>query len=322
MTRERDEKNIDPTINNKENGGWKNGSTLSSRDDFYYFIEFIYKNCKNLGIKSPNVIEWIQDLLDFVSLSSENVATNSTRFEKNIDRFDELQNLNTNKKLVFRKSVEIKNEKGTHIPLVSEISGYIKQKKLDLQHLNLYNEKLQEEIKDLDEQKNTIISNINHLKRKESLSLTYLDWFYSLKEELWDNYRIELEKEFNNFVKVYIDFKYYDYNAHQIVQEYKQIESLREEIKSLQSVVDSVIKTRDDTLKEIKSLAERENYSRQSLDVLQELFYAGFNLKELKQLRNTIIEIAESNKVRRRDAVAFFPSLRLSRGLICCKCRG
>ena len=46
-------------------------------------------------------------------------------------------------------------------------------------------------------------------------------------------------------------------------------------------------------LKKIESLEERENYSRQSLDILQELSYAGFGFKELKQLKNTVIEICD-----------------------------
>ena len=66
-------------------------------------------------------------------------------------------------------------------------------------------------------------------------------------------------------------------------------------MKALQSIVDSIVRERDDLLKEIESLEKREGYSRQSLDTLQDLNYAGYGLKELNQLKNTVFEIAVSN---------------------------
>ncbi len=73
-------------------------------------------------------------------------------------------------------------------------------------------------------------------------------------------------------------------------------------MKAIQGIVDSIVHTRDNLLKKIESLEEREGYSRQSLNALQELRYAGYGLKELKQLNNTIIEIAVSNGIEFYDA--------------------
>ncbi|MBA2268828.1 MAG: hypothetical protein H0W19_10935 [Nitrosopumilus sp.] len=302
IPRNRDENEDDPVIKNKKSGGWKKDHAPTSRDNFYYFIESIYNNCKNQGIKSTNVIRWIQDLIDFGPLLYENAGNNTTGFERDINEPSELQNLRTNNKPLFRKSKDTRNEREIQIPFISKISGYIEQKKLEVQHLDINNKKLQQEIRDLEEQKNTLLSNITNLIRKESLSLTYLDWFNSLKKELLEIYGIKLEEEFSNFVKVFTDFKYYDYDAHQIVKEYKQIESLRYEMKAIQGIVDSIVHTRDNLLKEIESLEERKSYSRQSLDALQELNYAGYGLKELRQLKNTVIEIAVSNGIEFYDA--------------------
>ena len=73
-------------------------------------------------------------------------------------------------------------------------------------------------------------------------------------------------------------------------------------MKALQDIIDSIVRERDDLLKEIESLEKREGYSRQSLDTLQDLNYAGYGLKELNQLKNTVFEIAVSNGIGFYDA--------------------
>ena len=190
----------------------------------------------------------MQDLINFSSLGFENDDGNSTnRLERDINKFYELEHLDKNKKFLYRKPTEERNnETEGQIPLVSEISGYIEHKKLELQKLNINIKKLLQEKEELEERKNTILSIITNLERKESQSLTYLNWFNSLKNELWKFYGIRLEEEFDNFIKVFTDFKHYNFEAHQIVKEYKEMESLREEMKLIQGIVDSHIKTRDD----------------------------------------------------------------------------
>ena len=298
----RGEDEYDPVIKNKKSDEWEKDHGPTTRDNFYYFIESIYNNCKNQGIKSTNVIRWIQDLMDFGLFLIDNAGNNTTGFERDSNEHGELQNLRISNEPLFRNSKDTRNERENQIPFISNISGYIEQKKSEVLNLDINSKKLQQEIGDLEEQKNTLLSNITNLKRKESLSLTYLDWFKSLRKELLEIHSIILEEEFSNFVKVFNDFKYYDYDAHQIVKEYKQLESLRYEMKAIQGIVDSIVHIRDNLLKEIESLEEREGYSRQSLGVLQELSYSGYGLKELKQLNNTIIEIAVSNGIEFYDA--------------------
>ena len=298
----RDEKEDDPAFKNKKSDGWKKDHGSTSRDNFYYFIESIYNNCKNHEIKPTNVIRWIQDLIELGPLFDGYVGNNTTKFEGDITEPGELQNPRISDKLPFRKSKDTRNEREIQIPFISNISGYIEQKKLEVQQLDINNRKSEQEIRDLEEQKNTLLSNIINLKRNESLSLKYLDWYNSLRKELLEIYGIKLEEEFSNFGNVFNDFRYYDYDAHLIVKEYKQIESLRYEMKALQDIIDSIVRERDDLLKEIESLEKREGYSRQSLDTLQDLNYAGYGLKELKQLKNTVIEIAVSNGIGFYDA--------------------
>ena len=132
--------------------------------------------------------------------------------------------------------------------------------------------------------------------------MTYLDWYNNLKNDILNVYGIKLEEELSSFVRVFSDFKYYDYDAHQIVKEYKQIESLRYEMKSIQGILKSIIVTRDDLLGTMESLEKEKSYSRLSLNALQELTYAGFGLEELELLKNIIIEISLSNGISVSDA--------------------
>jgi hypothetical protein len=285
---------IDP---NKSNGERKKHHSPSLRDNFYYFIENIYNNCKKHDIRSSNVIRWIEDLIEINPSLSGNTLKILTEFENDTIEQKGFQSLSTNKKPVSKKPEDEQNQREVQIPFISKISGYIEQKKIKLQNLDIYKNKLEQEIGGLEEQKNILLSTITNLRRKESITLTYVDWYNSLKNELWNNHGIKLEEEVNSFAKTFNDFKYYNYDAHEIVKEYKQIESLRYEMEAIQGIVDSIKKTRDDTLKELRFLEERENYSRQSLDTLLELSYSGFGLTELKQLKNIIIEIAVSNDI-------------------------
>lgn len=272
------------------NMGKHDGSHPTARDNFFYFIEYIYKKCKNTGIKPANVIGWMQDLIDFSSFFIENNGNNPTSIEGN---GNVNQHHDTKKNHPFEDPAEIENKP----PLISEISGYIEQKKLKAQHLDVNKKNLQKEISGLEEQKNILLASITNLKKRESIALSYLDWYYSLKNDLWNKHGIKLEQEVKSFVKTLIDFKSYRYDALKILKEYEQIESIRNEIKSLQGIVYSIEKTRVETLEELKKLEERENYSRQALDTLLELNYAGFRTKELKQLKNTVMEIAVSNDI-------------------------
>jgi hypothetical protein len=292
----------DSAINIKKNSRRRKDHAPTSRDSFYYFIEIIYNHCKKQNIGPTNVIKWIQDLIDFSTLLYSKAGKDAIGFESDLNETDESQNLSTNKKPLIKRSEDNSNERETQIPFVSEINGYIEQKKLRALLLEDNNKKLQQKVRVLEEQKNIVASKFANLKREESISLTYLDWYESLKQDLFNTYKIKLEEEVSSFVNMFADFKYYDYDALQIVKEFKEITSLRDEKKIMQGFVDSIIKTRDDTLKEIRSLNEQENYARESLNVLIELNYAGFELGELKQLKNVVTEIAVSNGIKFYEA--------------------
>jgi len=298
-TYEKEEKSL---IKKNKIGERKKDNSPTLRTNFYYFIESIYNNCKKNRIQSTNVIEWIHDLLEFDPSLTENSNDVSYGFEQDIDEPKMSQKSEMIKKSQSWESEDKLIDREIQVPLVSKINSYIRQKKSNIQNLDFHSKQLQQEIRYLEGQKNMLCSRITNLKRKESISLTYLDWYNSLKQELFDLFRIKLEEEVSSFVNMFNDFKYYDYNLHQIVKEYKQIESLRDEKDAIQGIVESIEKTRDELLRKIESLEERENYSRQSLDILLELRHAGFGFKELRQLKNTVIEISIANNISWFDA--------------------
>jgi predicted nucleic acid-binding Zn-ribbon protein len=93
------------------------------------------------------------------------------------------------------------------------------------------------------------------------------------------------------------DFKYYGYNAYEIVRDYKQLESLRAEKKSIEDIVKSYEDKRDKLFCEIERLKENEEYSKQSVKIISELYHAGFEFEELRQLKNTVGEISEAYNI-------------------------
>ena len=145
----------------------KKNHTPTSRDNFYYFINTIYNFCKNQDIRPTIVIQWIQDLIDFSPLLYSYASNNAIEFESNFNETGELQNLNIDKKPLFRKSEDTRNEKEIQIPFVSEISGYIEQKKLKVIHLDTNIKNLQQQVRELEEQENILASKLISLKKKK-----------------------------------------------------------------------------------------------------------------------------------------------------------
>ncbi len=121
-----------------------------------------------------------------------------------------------------------------------------------------------------------------------------------------DRYNLTIEEEYGKFAKVINDFKDRDFDASKIINEYKEIESLRQERNLIQTVIDLNSPVRNELLNEIAKLQEQMNYSKHIMNIYNELFKIGFGLKELKQLYSTILEIGLANKIKLDEAVSKF----------------
>jgi hypothetical protein len=166
---DRGEDEDDSAINIKKNSRRRKDQAPTSRANFYYFIETIYNHCKNQDIGPTNVIQWIQDLIDFSPIMYSKSGNDAIGFESDLYETDESQNLSTNKKPLIRRSEDNSNEQETQIPFVSEINGYIGQKKLNALLLEDNNKKLQQKVRELEEQKNILASKLSNLKKRTYL---------------------------------------------------------------------------------------------------------------------------------------------------------
>ena len=113
---------------------------------------------------------------------------------------------------------------------------------------------------------------------------------------------MSLEEEIIYFSSIIRDFKTYNYSILDIINEYKQIQSLRKERDHIQNDINLNIPLQKDLLKQVDLLNSQLDVSRQTMKVYLELSTMGFGLKRLKLLYNTFIEISSANKIPVLDA--------------------
>jgi hypothetical protein len=267
-----------------------------------YFINAIYKNCKSHGIKPTIIIEWIEDLFYFYSV----LSGQSTKEEIiNHHCYREQDFINTNEKSIQKEELlddEINNE----IPLVSRISFFIEQKKKEIHQLVSKRNTTIEEINSLNEQKKKVQSNLSNTIEEEKRTFSYFQWYNTLKQELRDKFNIVIEQEFEAFARAINDFRDYDNNALQIVTEYKDFVSLREQRSFLKEEMDSINQTKQYLLNDISQLEDQANSYRQTMKTFYQLQQIGFGLPKLKELNGLITEVSAANSIDPSEAVTRF----------------
>jgi hypothetical protein len=268
-----------------------NFGNLKSIDNFSSFITELYNNCTRHHVNPSSIINWVRDLIEFNSSHLEN---NTGDGDTNLHISRDSQNSN------------ITEHTDPQLPFISKIDGYIAQKKLEAQKLKKDKSMLVDNINKLISQKNTVTQNLNNIVAKEKRIISYYRWFSNLKQELLQRTGIIIEEEIESFAKVIVDLKEHHFDIHQIIQEYKEIESLRQERHLLQTAINLHIPLRNDLLTEISNLNEQISYSKLTMYNYNELFNMGLGLKELKQLVNTVMEIAPANKIVYSDVVPKF----------------
>lgn len=282
-------------ITDDESAGKKSGRDAATRrDSFYHFVGNLYDNCKIHHIDPAIIVRWMDDLLEFGFSTF-----NSNTIESNADGTPIEDATNFPKNSIVRI-------KRNQISLISKIDNYLEKEKLEFQRLQQARIKLSRDIKRAIQHKNTLVSNLEKTMIKERNIMRYYSWYKSLMQELEYEYGIDIGEEFGSFARAIVDFKAYNYNVLDIIKDYKQIESLREEKEKVQSKIDLITHKRDILLEEIDSLQENLSYSTQSLNTYKELLERGLGLKELKQLLNTLIEISRANKIADWEALPRF----------------
>jgi DNA-binding CsgD family transcriptional regulator len=308
-----------------ERRGRRNKDALT-KNNFHHFIEDIYNNSKKYNIKPSDFIRFIKDLLDFFhslecgSPFAINKDNDLCLSNENEDESDIIIYLDRLIKGEFGNDIpqnfEIKGDTLTkqvnkpdasiEIPFVSQVSYYINQIKLELKEQEKYRKFLNIDISFLENKKSALEINLGETTSKNNNILAHLQWYDFLKQELSDNYNMNLDEEIIFFSSIINDFKTHNYNILDILKEYKQIQSLRKERDRIQYDINLNTPLHQDLLKQIASTNSQLDISTQTMKIYRELDGMGFNLKKLKQLYGTIIEIAIANHILPQDAVPKF----------------
>jgi len=151
--------------------------------------------------------------------------------------------------------------------------------------------------------KNAINSDLDKAIKRERSIMKYYSWYKSLMQELKDEYGLDIREEISTFAKAINGFKDYDYNVLDIINDYKELVSVREEIQIIQNMLEMNRPARDKLLKEIEFLEEKRIYSIQSMNTFEELQKRGLGLKELKRLFSTLVEISRANNLPDNEAL-------------------
>jgi hypothetical protein len=302
-----------------------------AHDEFGSFVNGVYQNCKDLDISPSAIPSWMNDLADchltdpnhfylderdseesqspnhlkISALTQKGTKTDSALVS---DANDDVKSDPcmfkdpSNPKPKQRSSIQIEKK----ALFVSQVSGYINQKKKECSQLERHKANLTNDIKGLELQKNVVIDNINKVTWKEKLAMSYLDLFNRLKKEIYDRHNIKIEEDVERFAQVISDFKNHGYDAIEIIKEYSGLSSVRLEIRTTQADLDS-LQTQYAVLNNTFLHWDSQVKShKQTMGIYSELEVMKFGLKELKQLWLAIREIAGENKIALDEAVSKF----------------
>ena len=265
----------------------ENDDIDSDLDSLSYFVDEMYKKCKEVGITPTVVTAWIDDLLNFSTENYGYLYENSRKGTKVL--------LNKNQ-----------NSEKKPLTFVSVISDFIEQKKRELGDLSKKGKKIGEEINQYTFQKKELIQRIQTLILKNESVVEDLSTFSILNKTLLEEYGIDLKKDPRPFTKLLYDYKENGYDMMGIIEEYNKGTNLRLDIIQKESLLQSCENQLIKLQKNIKAHESILDSHRKNWDTYQHLEAMKFGIDELQQLRSTVSEIARNRDMSREDAVAIF----------------
>jgi hypothetical protein len=146
---------------------------------------------------------------------------------------------------------------------------------------------------------------LERLKQDEKYVMTFIDWFYDLKRELWERFTLKIE-DFEKFVSVINDFKKNGFDAPKILEKYMSAISLDDKIKKDNAEIRMIYNQKIELNKSVALWQDEVNQYQQTMNIYYQLEDMNLGLKELKQLRYTILEISKANKISPDKAVTKF----------------
>ena len=216
--------------------------------------------------------------------------------EKSIESFlTQIYNLCTSKNIAAEDIVNISQQivaLNETIPF-SQIPKYIQQKIKEKQ-------RLEQEVRAFRETMLSAQSECDEALRKNSITIDNLHQYMRLRECLREEYGLSIDDDKDDLPKlinVINNLKHSGYDAKTIIKNLSNINSLQIREQELQSQVDR-LEARLKRAEQDYSVTEEKLAShKQALAEYDELQNMGFGLKELKLLKNTVMEISKSNNI-------------------------
>jgi hypothetical protein len=253
----------------------ENDDIDSDLDSLTFFVNEIYKKCKEKGMTSTVVTTWITDLLNF---SSDNYGYLYESSKKNM-------------KLL---SNDNQNSEKRALTFVSVVSDFIEQKKMELGYLSEKQKMIREEINRYELQKGDLIQEIERLKQEAQSIIIYHNTFLRLSNILMNDCKIDLKKDLEPFTKLFSDFEENGYDVTSIVEEYNKAVKLKWEVAQNEAQIKAYQKQLTSLQNNIKVDESRLRIHRKNWDTYQKLEVMKFGIDELQQLWLTVSEITRN----------------------------
>jgi hypothetical protein len=230
-----------------------------------------------LGVKEEELESFILDVYNRcidLGLSPDNIALHI----KDLTEFSKTNGTNNNRIL----------------PL-SQISEFIQQKADEKKKLEEEIQTLKNQIKILNEEKSNSEHRHAHALYEEHLTNGELKSYSDLKQEL-GQYGVPVY-DVPKFAKVFREISKKGYDVGQVIEEYSDLESARNNYSHYKgSITDLEMKCND--LNQVYSnLKQSMDFCKQELSLYHQLESVGLDLEKLKLLSNTIKDIAKANNI-------------------------
>jgi polyhydroxyalkanoate synthesis regulator phasin len=187
----------------------------------------------------------------------------------------------------------------------SQIPDYITKQADEKRKSENQIERLRNEIETLEEQKSDREALRDIALQDQEMTSSELKWYSDLKEELIIKYGIPVN-DIATFAKTVDSIRKYGYDAGKVISEFSDLELLRVAHNHLQETVQSLGTRVNDLNKQCYSLELRASFHSQAINAYEHLQVMGFGLKELRLIRNTVVEIADANNIPDFDAIKKF----------------
>jgi hypothetical protein len=251
----------------------ENDDIDSDLESLAFFVDAIYKKCKEVGITPTVVTAWITDLLNF---STENYGYLYESSKIHIKRPSNKNQTNGKTALTF----------------VSVVSDFIEQKKRELGDLSKKEEKIGEEINQYELQKTGLLEKIERLEQQRQSIIGLHNTFMKLDKILWEDCEIDLRKDLEPITKLFSDFKENGYDVTSIVAEYNNAVKLKWEIKQNEAQIKAYQNQLTILHNDILFYQSVLDKNRKNWDTYQKLETMKFGIDDLQQLWLTVSEIA------------------------------